>query len=539
MSPRASLSASATLLAACLASSGAHAFCRGVTSTPPAGYDPGASGCFAPSGSGVFELYWKNLCTGYSLQQDASPLRHVTLDQATQIAAQAFARWSAASCSGGAPGITAHDEGPVACGLVEYDTSGPNQHVIVFRDRGWPYSDSSNTIGLTTITFDATDGEIFDADIEINSHDYALSTTPAAPYGSYDLAGVLTHEAGHFLGLAHSTNAGAVMYAHYRPGETILTPDDVQGVCSIYPHGGTRTTSAGALTGETCDATPRHGFTAQCMGADGGAGVQSGLVVDAAAPSTRAGCSVGRPERGSSRDVSCLALLGTTMAAVWLARRRARGRLPASGRTWAAVGCLAAALAVAARDAGASVSTAVSFDDLVRRSDAVATITPVEQHATWENGRIFTYTRVRVDRVIAGRVEPDPWVRTMGGVVGGVGQIVEGEPSFAPGETSLVFLRRRSGADGTSAASPQRGPHQVEVVARAQGQFALVPADDGLLRLAAARDVGMVLPEAIEPRAPLARDVLQGRPLPEAVNVIAGAWAARAPSPSKSGVTEP
>jgi hypothetical protein len=51
--------------------------------------------------------------------------------------------------------------------------------------------------------------------------------------------------------------------------------------------------------------------------------------------------------------------------------------------------------------------------------------------------------------------------------------------------------------------------------------------------------VGMVLPGAIEPAALLARDVLQGRPLPEAVNVIAGAWAARAPSPSKSGVTEP
>jgi hypothetical protein len=476
----------------------------------------------------VYELYWKNLCTGYSLQQDASPLRHVTLDQATQIAAQAFARWGAAGCSGGAPSIAAHDEGPVACGLVEYDTAGPNQHVIVFRDEGWPYSDSSNTIGLTTITFDATSGEIFDADMEINSHDFDLVATTPVPAGSYDLASVVTHEAGHFLGLAHSADTGAVMYAHYRPGESTLTADDVEGICSIYPHGGGRTTTAGALTGGKCDPTPRHGFSTKCMAAGGGAAVKAGLVVDAAGPATRGTCSVGRPERGWSRGASCLAILGSAIAAAWLARRRASRRIPASGRTWAAVGCLAAALAVAARDSGASVSTAVSLDDLVRPSDAVATVTPVEQRASWENGRIFTYTRVRVDRVIAGRVPPESWVRTMGGVVDGVGQIVEGEASFAAGETSVVFLRARRPWSGV-----------LEVVARAQGQFALVPGDDGILRLAAARNVGMVLPGATEPPSRLARDVLHGRPLPEAVNVIATAWAARAPSPSKASVTEP
>jgi hypothetical protein len=189
---------------------------------------------------------------------------------------------------------------------------------------------------------------------------------------------------------------------------------------------------------------------------------------------------------------------------------------------WLPAACLATAVvaAVAHRDAGASVSTAVLYEDLLRGSDAVATVTPVEQWTGWENGRIVTYTRVRVDRLVAGRVEPGLWVRTLGGVVGRVGQIVEGEPSFAADQTSLVFLRQR--------------PDALEVVARAQGQFAVTTGDDAVPRLVAFANVGWVLGAAATP-ARLARDVLHGRPLAEAVNAIASAWAPR----SKSSESQP
>jgi hypothetical protein len=54
----------------------ARAFCREVNVTPPAGYDPAATGCYYPStnpqnGGHVVELYWKSLCVGYSLQESA------------------------------------------------------------------------------------------------------------------------------------------------------------------------------------------------------------------------------------------------------------------------------------------------------------------------------------------------------------------------------------------------------------------------------------------------------------------------------------
>jgi len=311
MPPRPIVTAIGTFLAIGLGSSGAVAFCRAVSSSAPAGYDPAVQGCFAPtSGPGSYDLYWKNLCVGYSVQRDASPLRHITLDQARQVAAAAFEQWSSAACDGGAPSVQVRDLGPVDCSEVQYNSAQPNQHVIVFRDDGWPYSDSSNTLGLTTITFDATDGEIFDADTELNSHDYNLVLGSAAPIDSYDLASVITHEAGHFLGLAHSGDRAAVMYAHYHPGSSALTSDDTAGICSAYPGGGVRETSSGALSGGTCDPTPRHGFSTACASADAGADMTA--IADAGGGSAGApldgandgGTMAGSPGGGSAGGAS-------------------------------------------------------------------------------------------------------------------------------------------------------------------------------------------------------------------------------------------
>jgi hypothetical protein len=317
--------AACVLAAAVTAGSDAHGFCRQITATPPAGYDPTTQGCFGAQTAGsVFEVYWANLCVGYSVQRGAS--RQVTLDQATAAAAQAFAAWTQTTCSGGgSPSVTAVDEGPVDCGLVEYDDDGPNQHVIVFRDDGWPYDDSSNTLGLTTVTYDVTDGEIYDADIEINSHDYTLVASGPVPAGAYDLQTVLTHEAGHFLGLAHSADTTAMMYAHYQPGLGALgalPPDDTDGICSIYPPGGERSTSAGELPGEACDPTPRHGFSTSCAGAStadagGDPGAGDGAAGDAPSSS---GCSL-----AATRE-RWPGLAGAFFSAVSLAALRRRRR---------------------------------------------------------------------------------------------------------------------------------------------------------------------------------------------------------------------
>jgi hypothetical protein len=211
--------------------------------------------------------------------------------------------------------------------------------------------------------------------------------------------------------------------------------------------------------------------------------------------------------------------------------------------------CLPAAAAFfVPSDASASVSIAVAFDTLVKDADAVAVITPVEQTSVWEDGRIYTYTKVKVDQGVAGDVGAgaDGWIRTMGGVVGKIGQLVDGEPVLVTGKSSLLFLRKfKAGAI-------------YEVSARAQGQYAITVDDTTkakkLMRSSAA---GLLLPpknggapppaaagqvqtqssqstQATHvPQQRLAHEVMHERTLDDVSREIATAWKRLHPAPAK------
>ncbi|HEY6459409.1 MAG TPA: hypothetical protein VIY73_04635, partial [Polyangiaceae bacterium] len=127
------------------------------------------------------------------------------------------------------------------------------------------------------------------------------------------------------------------------------------------------------------------------------------------------------------------------------------------------VGAWALLVLLVAGDTRASVSIAVTWDGLLGESTAAVMATPIESRTVWENGRIYTYTRVHVDRAVAGELGAgaEPWVRTMGGVVGKVGQLVDGEAVLVCGQQSLFFLH--PGVSGTYL-----------VTARGQGQFPVV-----------------------------------------------------------------
>jgi Matrixin len=315
----------------------ARAFCREVTLSPPLNYDPTTLGCFSTATDGGLlpSLFWRNQCVSYSLQAQGS--KYVSAADTARIASQAFTTWSNAPCSGGGiPTIQADPYPAVEC-------DGPSQahnNAIIFRDDGWPYEDdASNAIGYTTLTILVATGEIIGASIEINSTDYAIVTDATTQDGgpdmagstkTYDLGSILTHEAGHFLGLAHSTETSAVMYAKYHPDSTVLTPDDVQGICSIYSPDGTRTTSNGPVAATQCNPSPPLGFLTACGSLDSGTLVGSGPLPDAGADgagdpcSGAPACSIGRVASSRSTDlVQCgLGICGALLAVA----RRARAR---------------------------------------------------------------------------------------------------------------------------------------------------------------------------------------------------------------------
>ncbi len=119
--------------------------------------------------------------------------------------------------------------------------SRDHQNTVTFVDRHWPGVDG--VLAFTITTYSSHTGEIMDADTLVNGVEFPYSRAGMAPTAEeYDLSSVLTHEAGHMLGLEHVPDLNPVMHAGIGSSEEKreLTPDDVSGVCAIYPNGLTR-----------------------------------------------------------------------------------------------------------------------------------------------------------------------------------------------------------------------------------------------------------------------------------------------------------
>ncbi|HUQ02756.1 MAG TPA: M43 family zinc metalloprotease [Kofleriaceae bacterium] len=221
--------------------------------------------------SGV-PLYWAKSCV--EVVRPAEGTTGIAGDLEQDVMRDVFDHWntSVASCSF----LNVVDQG-----AQTHEVGRDFVNVIKFRDQQWcrPPVDGDDercfngqAAGVTTVTFvdepsDERDGEIVDADIELNNVTFRLTVNgqgSGAATCAADLANTLTHEVGHLLGLEHTcrgpgdpervdhTGAAvplcsdtidpvvteATMYPFQMCGETkkaSLEPDDTQAICISHP----------------------------------------------------------------------------------------------------------------------------------------------------------------------------------------------------------------------------------------------------------------------------------------------------------------
>jgi len=151
--------------------------------------------------------------------------------------------------------------------FVGYVQGGPNENLVLFRLQvcspasGDPciaagtcgnvhdcWDHGATVVALTTSSYVASTGELLDADVEINAASATPTIVDSPPCSggvttncvANDVQNAVTHEFGHFLGLAHSPDPASTMYASEPPGETskrVLDSGSKQFVCDVYPAG--------------------------------------------------------------------------------------------------------------------------------------------------------------------------------------------------------------------------------------------------------------------------------------------------------------
>lgn len=173
--------------------------------------------------------HWKRNKFPVQMILDNRTARNLTIGAIEQVVNLSMGTWNAVPCS-----ISELKLKSVAAGnnVPAYD----GIHVIKFLNSGTEWKWSAQQVALTIQSVNLQTGEILDADLVLN--DWKFNWGVDGSQGKFDVQATITHEMGHVLGLGHSLDQGASMYASANTGETSkrnLNKDDRDGLCALYP----------------------------------------------------------------------------------------------------------------------------------------------------------------------------------------------------------------------------------------------------------------------------------------------------------------
>ncbi len=121
-----------------------------------------------------------------------------------------------------------------ASGLNIYRTNAGNNQ-LKFSNNFSMYG--SAVIGVTEVNY-SDSGSVNSATVYLNEENYDFTDTPGMTIGNQVyLKDVVTHELGHFLGLAHSEVLNSTMFFSNFPGQSDLSSDDRAGIRDKYRTG--------------------------------------------------------------------------------------------------------------------------------------------------------------------------------------------------------------------------------------------------------------------------------------------------------------
>ncbi len=190
-------------------------------------------------------LYWKCSNIEYAVcprERDDPPF-DVVLDAIED----SFQSWENVECEGEPIGFEfLLDDDPEDCDEhyrlkkdPDHDFS-PDENLIVFIEDWDSFGYDPSAFALTSVWHNTKTGVIVGVDMEINETIGEFGVCGISPKRCRDVAdiqNVVTHEVGHVLGLGHTDDETAVMFAESKLGDTEkrkLKDDDIEGICAIY-----------------------------------------------------------------------------------------------------------------------------------------------------------------------------------------------------------------------------------------------------------------------------------------------------------------